>query len=689
MDDILRYKAYEILKDIYGQNAEFREGQYEAIEATMDNNRTLVVQKTGWGKSLVYFISTKLIRDTQEGITIVISPLLVLMDNQSYAAEKLGLECAVLNSQTEERDRVIEEIRNGEKDIIFITPESLFKDDIQNLIKSINIGLFVIDEAHCISEWGHDFRLDYGNLYKIINIIPSYVRILATTATANNQVVEDLKQQLGNNVYVSRGPLMRKSLSIQILKLSDRAERYAWILENINKLPGSGIIYCLTQRDCEYLADFLCKNGVNVKAYHSGLELDDTKNAEELFKNNKIKALVATVKLGMGYDKGDIAFVIHYQQPSGIVAYYQQIGRAGRNIPRAYTFLMYGKEDEDIHNYFINTAFPSEKEATEVYKCIFENSEIGISLNKIMNNVNINKGRCENTLKFLENEEYVYKEKSKYFPTANKFVYHKNEYNDIIQMRNNERRFMVELANTKECYSKFVVNKLDDPETKNCGICANCLGYEEFASKPSNTYIEKALDYIERLIMPIEPRKRWPDNSFTGKTVIEPLLKNGVCISKYGDPGYGYLVQKGKYSKPPYFSDELVIKSADVLKNIIADNDIKFITCVPSKNKTLVLNFAERLAKKCNLTFVELLEKSGESQQKENNNSHFQCRNAFESINIIENVSLPQKLIIVDDIVDSRWTLTVCGYKLMKAGCEEVIPFALADSSENKRYKNE
>lgn len=257
-------KSTEIIKAIYGPNASFRDGQYEAIEATMTHNRTLVVQRTGWGKSLVYFVCTKLIREQKRGVTMVVSPLLVLMENQIDAAQKMGLQCDVLNSTVKDRrEDILASLEQDELDLILVTPETLFSDDVQKRLKNIRIGLFVIDEAHCISDWGHDFRLEYGKLKTIIQQLPPNVPILATTATANDRVVTDLRSQLGNNVFVSRGPLTRESLYIQVLNKPDRIERYAWILENILKLDGSGIIYCLTQRDCDYLADFLIKNGIS------------------------------------------------------------------------------------------------------------------------------------------------------------------------------------------------------------------------------------------------------------------------------------------------------------------------------------------------------------------------------------------------------------------------------------------
>ena len=581
MDDINKeyiYKqAHSLLKEIYGEKSTFRDGQYEAIEATLLHRRTLVVQKTGWGKSLVYFMCTKMFRKLNKGVTFVVSPLLVLMENQLEAAQKMGLVCHSLNSTTKEHhEEIITEIKADKIDLVFITPETLFGNKVQDALKEINIGLFVVDEAHCISDWGHDFRLQYGNLYKVLNILPENVPVLATTATANDRVIHDLRKQLGDDVFLSRGTLMRKSLSIQILKLQDTASRYAWILENINKLTGSGIIYCLTQRDCDYLTVFLRQNRINAKSYYSRSSEDEYLNiqAENEFLHNKIKVIVATIKLGMGYDKGDISFVIHFQQPSNIVSYYQQIGRAGRNIPRAYTFLMTGNEDEEIQNYFIETAFPKKEEYDEILNFIFENTDNGVNSSTIMANVNIRKSRVEKVLMFLENDGYITKNKGKYYSTIKEFVYDYEKYNEITQIRKKEQYLMAELTNTQGCYNKFIVNCLDDKTDDSCDICGNCLGYEEYPSEVSEVYLQKALAYLDRLIIPISPRKQWAITNITRQTRIKVSNQEGVCLSKYGDPGYGSLVKQDKYSRHCRFCDELVGKSVSILKTLIKENNI-------------------------------------------------------------------------------------------------------------------
>jgi len=684
-DEEIYKNSVSIIKHLYGAQAEFREGQYEAIEATMTQRRTLVVQRTGWGKSLVYFVCTKLMRQRKMGVTLVVSPLLTLMQNQIESANNLGLTCDMLNSQTKDhREGILQAMSDSTVDLILVTPETLFTQDVQSRLKDIQIGLFVIDEAHCISDWGHDFRLEYSRLKDVISQLPSNVPILATTATANDRVVNDLKSQLGDDVYVSRGPLTRDSLYIQVLHLQSKAERYAWIVENINRLPGSGIIYCLTQRDCDYLTDFLQKNGISAMAYYSrdGEQEEINRIAEDSFKKNEIKAIVATIKLGMGYDKGDIAFVIHFQMPANIVSYYQQIGRAGRNIERAFTFLMCGREDEDILNYFMRTAFPTEEETSAIVDFLKTNG--GAKKMQIEAVLNIRNARIEKALMFLIKDGYVYKEGSTFYLSPKPFVYAREHYQAITAIRQSEMEQIKALTRTQECYSRFTVSCLDDTTATDCGHCANCLGGSLYPDEPCFAGKQVASEYINGLILTIEPRKKWVASSVTSNKKIEYINKPGICLSKYGEAGYGELVKRDKYSTQKRFCDELVGRSAQLLRPLITEHGIKYITCVPSLRSAIVEDFSKRLAASLGISFVPLLEKEHTAQQKQMENSSHQCENAFRSFSVIKDAEVPSRILLIDDIVDSKWTLTVCGYRLMESGCEQVYPYVLADSSQKE-----
>ncbi len=403
--------------------------------------------------------------------------------------------------------------------------------------------------------------------------------------------------------------------------------------------------------------------------------------------DNKIKVIVATIKLGMGYDKGDVGFVIHFQQPSNIVSYYQQIGRAGRNIEFANVFLMSGKEDIDIINYFIDNAFPKEEDTLKVINLLNDNN--GLSINDIMSRVNIRRNITSKILSFLEHEEFIYKEKSKYYVTLKKFVYNKKHYEDIRNIRRNEMMQMQQLITTDLCLSQFIVNSLDDKTAPKCGKCRNCLNRDIISSSVDMMLINKANDYINRNILIIEPRKKWPHKNVFASTVIEFVNQNGICLSKYGEVGFGEMVKSDKYSPEKRFREELVIKSYEVLLPLIEENDIKYLTFVPSLRSDIVKDFAHRLAKKLGIYCVEILGKDEAKPQKSMNNSSFQFVNAYKSFHVHNHIVKPEKIILVDDVVDSRWTLTVCGYLLMKNGCKEVYPFALADSSmQEDKYGN-
>ncbi len=686
-DQELFFRATAILKKLYGENARFRPGQYEAIERTIKEKRLLVVQKTGWGKSLVYFICTKLLREEGAGVTLVISPLLALMDNQLSAARKMGLNCTALNSTTaSEREFILMGMEANTYDLVLATPESLMNKKFRQYLPDIRIGLLVIDEAHCISDWGHDFRLEYNKIYRVIEQLQPNVPVLATTATANNHVIEDLQNQMGKP-KVSRGHLMRDNLSIQILPLSDKESRYAWILDNIGRLPGTGIIYCLSRRDCTWLSDFLCENGISAEPYFSGDGEQEKKSQETLkrFLNDEIKVIVSTIKLGMGFDKGNVSFVIHFQCPKNVIAYYQQIGRAGRNISFARTFLMLGGEDYRIHKGFIENAFPSEPEMKRIRQYITACPGV-CTVNKICAAIDISKKKILKVLDFLEDEGLIEKEwrsstsgkpYAVYKSTAAPFVYRGEHYEEIKQIRYRELEQMQTIADTSECLSRTVVSCLDDIEDHDCGICSNCDPKGRFPVTVSAVSKRRAIDFLENLTIPIDPWNYWPRNNLVADTKNYYPNLQGIALSKYNE-GLGKLVRDGKYSTQK-FDDQLVRKGARVLKKYIKEHDLCCVTAVPSLNTNVVPDYAKRLAAACGLPYVALLRKTNRSHQKDLNNTSHQFENAYKSFEALS-TSMPSGVVLVDDMVDSGLTLAVCGALLGQAGCERVFPLALADA---------
>lgn len=676
-------RVYEILRESYGENAEFREGQKEAIDAVVNGKRTLVVQKTGWGKSLVYFLATKLLKEKKrDGITLIISPLLALMNNQIDSAKKLGINVKTINSDNkDEWDNIISDIcDNNTVDALIISPERLANSDfVKDCLDKIKnrVNLFVVDEAHCISDWGHDFRPDYRRIVKILQLLPSNVPVLATTATANDRVVNDIVAQLGENLVISRGELIRESLAIQVIKLQKKEDRLAWLAENIEKMPGSGVVYCLTKADCDLVTDWLNENDIKSEKYYADISKEDKAIVLEKFQQNEIKVLVATVAFGMGYDKPDIGFVIHFQRPANIVSYYQQIGRAGRGIELAYAILLCGEEDEHINQYFINSAFPTEKDMNIVVDFITDNP--GKSISEIKGALNIRANRVDKTLKYLTVGDDIYTEdvnrKKCYYKSAKKWKPDLERSEGITAIRYKEMQDMDEFTKQKGCYMKYIAEKLDDVNAKVCGKCSNCRGLLFDEGVDAET-VQRAQQFIKSKFGVIEPRKQFPDKT---KIKSEFQFKDGIVLSNYADAGYGMAVQKGKYLDG-YFSDELVDASVKILSEFIKNNNIEWITPVTSKrHPQLVPDFAKRLADRLGIGYFEGIKKFNAEEQKKFENSKGQYQNANDSFEIIQ--VKKENILLVDDMVDSRWTFTVCAMKMREMGSGDIYPFALANTA--------
>ena len=676
-------RVYEILRESYGENAEFREGQKEAIDAVVNGKRTLVVQKTGWGKSLVYFLATKLLKEKKrDGITLIISPLLALMNNQIDSAKKLGINVKTINSDNkDEWDNIISDIcDNNTVDALIISPERLANSDfVKDCLDKIKnrVNLFVVDEAHCISDWGHDFRPDYRRIVKILQLLPGNVPVLATTATANDRVVNDIVAQLGENLVISRGELIRESLAIQVIKLQKKEDRLAWLAENIEKMPGSGVVYCLTKADCDLVTDWLNENDIKSEKYYADISKEGKAITLEKFQKNEIKVLVATVAFGMGYDKPDIGFVIHFQRPANIVSYYQQIGRAGRGIELAYAVLLCGEEDEHINQYFINSAFPTEKDMNIVVDFITDNP--GKSISEIKGALNIRANRVDKTLKYLTVGDDIYTEyvnrKKGYYKSAKKWEPDFERSEGITAIRYKEMQDMDEFTKQKGCYMKYIAEKLDDVNAKVCGKCSNCRGLLFDETVGAET-VQRAQQFIKSKFGVIEPRKQFPDKT---KIESEYQFKSGIVLSNYADAGYGMAVQKGKYLDG-YFSDELVDASVKILSEFIKNNNIEWITPVTSKrHPQLVPDFAKRLADRLGIGYFEGIKKFNAEEQKKFENSKGQYQNANDSFEIIQ--VKKENILLVDDMVDSRWTFTVCAMKMREMGSGDIYPFALANTA--------
>ena len=688
---MIQKEALSLLRRaLNNSTAEFRDGQWEAIAAiTEHQSRLLVVQRTGWGKSFVYFLATRLLRDKGKGITLLISPLLALMRNQIAAAERIGIRAQTINySNKEEWEKVENNLMVGKVDILLISPERLANENFrENILIYIakNIGLFVVDEAHCISDWGHDFRPDYRRIARILQALPKNIPVLATTATANNRVVDDITVQLGANLKIFRGLLTRDSLQLQNIYLPSYCDRLGWLAEHLPNIPGSGIIYTLTVRDTEIVANWLKSQGINVAAYHSKKNTEEKEELEQQLLNNEIKALIATVALGMGFDKPDLGFVIHYQRPGSVVHYYQQVGRAGRAVENAYGILLSGEEDKEITNYFIKTAFPPEAHNQAILDALNQ-AEDGLSVPMLEEKLNLTNGQINKVLKLLsiETPSPIKKIQSKYYATPINYQTDTEKIARLNEIRHQEQDRMLDYMHSQECLMQFLRKELDDPNPSPCGKCAICLGKPLLPGNVSSKFVTEAVQFLRTREQIIETRKVWPKNALltynlTGKISKDLQAEIGRSLSIWNDAGWGQLVEKGKYTYN-HFEDSLVQATYDMIQRWQPQPFPTWVTCIPSlTHPELVPNFAQRLAKKLGLPFVPCIIKIRQaSLQKDMTNSYQQAHNLDGAFKVYNWEGIRGNVFLVDDIVNSRWTFTVVAALLRNAGSGKVFPLALA-----------
>ena len=685
-------RALELLRTGTGRrDATFRNAQEEAIRHIVEGKgRLLVVQKTGWGKSFVYFIANKLLREAGFGPALLISPLLALMRNQIAAAERMGVHAATINSDNIETWASVErKLAQGEVDILLISPERLANERFRTQVLSGiagHISLLVIDEAHCISDWGHDFRPHYRLLERIVKTLPPNLRLLATTATANDRVMQDLTSVLGPNLEVSRGDLNRSSLTLQTIRLPSQAERLAWLAERVISLQGHGIIYTLTVRDANQVAEWLKTQAFKVEAY-TGETGDRREKLEQALLDNEVKALVATTALGMGYDKPDLAFVIHYQTPGSVVAYYQQVGRAGRALEAAYGILLSGEEESSIADWFIRSAFPTQEEVAEVLTAL-EDSASGLSVPELLGRVNLSKGRIEKTIALLSLEAPapIAKQGSKWQLTAATLSTNFwDRAERLTALRRNEHQQMQDYVSLPfGQHMGFLINALDGDPSQ--------VANPKLPPLPSTVgtgTLNAAIAFLRRTSLPIEPRKKWPDCGMPlydvkGPIPLDHRAQPGKALCVWGDAGWGSLVRQGKY-QDGHFSDDLLTACANMIAEWNPQPAPTWVSCVPSlRHPDLVPNFAKRLASLLGLPFHMVIKKTGaRPEQKTMANSTQQARNIDGSL-ALDGPVTTGPVLLVDDMVDSRWTLTVSAWLLRHSGSGEVWPMALSQTGHDE-----
>jgi ATP-dependent DNA helicase RecQ len=665
--------------------AEFRDGQLEAIrDVVVDRARVLCVQRTGWGKSAVYFVATALLREAKAGPTLIVSPLLALMRNQIAAAQRLGLRAHTVNSTNrDEWDAVSADLAGDEIDLLLISPERLnnprFRSQMLPLFARA-VGLLVIDEAHCISDWGHDFRPDYRRVRDILTALPPHVAVLGTTATANDRVVADVTEQLaagdGSPLRTYRGPLARTSLRLEVVALPRPAERLAWLAEHLPELPGSGIVYTLTRRDAEQVAQFLSARGIGAVAYSGDQETEQRVSSEDRLLANQVKAIVATSALGMGYDKPDLGFVVHYQAPGSVVAYYQQVGRAGRAVDHADVVLLRGGEDRRIQDFFIEQSFPSRERVAAVLEELRVAAGEGRSTQELMAVVNLGKGRLEAMLKILDVEGALERDGTRWRLVADSdWSYDAERYARVTALRRDEQRAMERFGADGRCLMRTLQEELDDPQPQDCGRCSVCTA-PRFATPPDPGLVELAGRHLRSAPIELEVKKMAPNESGQMRKIAEGVRpESGWALARFGDGGWWPAVERSLRAGVP--DDELVAGLGEMLR--AAGVAPAWLTPVPSvRSGELLERLAVALGSELGVPAVALLARVAERPpQSEMANAFQQAANVRGAFRVVSPPPAGAGLLL-DDRRSSGWTLAMAGGQLRMAGAERVVPVVLA-----------
>ncbi|MFI0350591.1 RecQ family ATP-dependent DNA helicase [Actinomadura sp. 9N407] len=688
----LRDDAERCLRALAGEGARLRDDQWTAIHAlVVERRRALVVQRTGWGKSAVYFVATRLLRERGAGPTVIVSPLLALMRNQIEAAERAGIAARTINSaNTEDWERVFAEVEAGEVDVLLVSPERLNNPDFRDLVLpklAAGAGLVVVDEAHCISDWGHDFRPDYRRLRTLLAELPPGVPVLATTATANARVTQDVAEQLAaDDALVLRGALERDSLHLAVVRLPEAERRIAWLGEHLDALPGSGIIYTLTVAAAHEIAGYLRERGYEVASYSGQTEPAERLQAERDLLDNKLKALVATSALGMGFDKPDLGFIVHVGAPQSPVAYYQQIGRAGRGVDRAEVILLPGVEDRDIWAYFASLAFPPEPVVRATLD-VLEEAGRPLSTGALEPRVDLGRARLEMMLKVLDVDGAVRRVKGGWTATGQDWAYDRERYERVAGERAREQRAMLDYLAYEGCREEFLRRQLDDPAAEPCGRCDNCTG-RHWPADVSDTGTAQARERLRRPGVDVTPRRMWPtgvkdDPGVSGRIAAGQMAETGRALGRLTDIGWGNRLRE-LLAGP---DTEIPAEMFDAVVKVMAAWDwparpAGVVTIGSRTRPRLVGGLGRRLAEIGRLPYLGEIVPLGEPVPRRHNSAQ-RLRSVWHALTLPDDVAAAVRdaggpVLLVDDRIETGWTMTVATRILREAGAPSVLPLVLA-----------
>jgi len=682
--------AGRVVHAIAGPHATPRPDQVEAVCGLLvDGRRTLVVQRTGWGKSAVYWIAAKAVREAGGGLVLVVSPLLALMRNQVESAKAAGLRAGTLNSSNIDAWQQIErDVLTNRLDILFVSPERLanprFAREVFAVIND-RLGLLVIDEAHCISSWGHDFRPDYQRIAGLLMANPT-LPVLCTTATANKRVTTDVAKQLGDDTFVLRGQLARDSLHLSVITDLASAQHYAWVAEALRTLPGSGIVYTLTVEKVKRLAEFLNAQGHNVAAYYGEVPTEERLRIEDALMRNEIKAVVATSALGMGYDKPDLAFCLHVGCPGSPIDYYQQVGRAGRALDRATVALVTDqKADRRIWEWFATSNVPKQAEVDAIIRFLRKQGGEA-KVTAIAAAAAVSRPRAELLLKILAVDGAVERLDDGWRALDSQWVFDASRYEALVLARRAEANRMAEYASASRCLETQLRMALDDDvdPTFACGRCSVCTGElpHGLSSRPDKANIVTAQRFLRGVDHPIEPRKRWapglvvPGLEMRNSTITQVSLE-GRALAYGDDAAWSEAIDPLRFDGE--LSDELREGVREMLGRwrLMQTAPPTVVVPVPSSRRPkLVASIAECVARELSVPVVDALHVQPPAGSR--GSATARPHEVAERITMKSGARLAdERVLLVDDTTLTRWTLTIAGALLRNAGAKSVAPLVL------------
>ena len=729
-----RLESENKLKREFGLTS-FYDEQWDAISKVMNGERILMIQKTGFGKSLCYqFPATQF-----NGLTITFSPLIALMRDQVKNLRSRGIEAAAINSEEppEVNEETLRRAARGELSLLYIAPERLGNTKWVETITEMksNVSMIVVDEAHCISVWGHDFRPDYRRIINLVKSLPNNVPILTTTATATKRTEEDILRQIGDTMTVIRGNLMRENFELFVSKVKSEDEKLKWLAQHIPQMEGTGIIYAGTRVNTEIYSKWLEHLGISSIDYNAGLNSEQRVERERGLMENRWKVIVSTNALGMGLDKPDIRFIIHTQIPQSTIHYYQEIGRAGRDGKKTKVVLLYNnnidesgiEEDLKLPLSFIENARPKISEYIKVINAI---KEAPLRESDIMRQTNLRQQQVR-VIKADLLDQKIARETKDNRTTYLEYRFGAPEVKEepfriLREHKERELESMKDYIYNNGSRMKFLCSYLGDEHIEEVENCDNTnlspLNYSlsniiedqlnafwdnffpvltmapkttmndgeyvllspfwnEFELRIDKKKVGTADDPSKFIhLVNSEQRERF-ENYVIAKHLSKPKITDIIASSYYSYQKVGSAIRKSKYQNGGDFPDFLIDRmhrAYNKYLNIINFDVILFVP--PTESGLLVESLSKKLGGKIGLPVLNIIQKIKSTKpQKMFENRYLKSDNVKEAFGLIRPELISnKKVLLIDDVIDSGETIKEVAKLLHNHGASLIAPMVIA-----------